>query len=146
MHGNVWEWCADGRREYDGASQVDPRGPTGDERVAPRAVRGGSWLDHPRRLRAAYRLDGRRGRRGGILGFRFSLRSTSGPDGSAERPPEATVAPEGPQGKSPAPGRGRGEGVSEGSSARRFGGPTTMLDRLKAKLGFASKPDQSEEE
>ncbi|HPI62257.1 MAG TPA: hypothetical protein PLL97_18830, partial [Zoogloea sp.] len=60
--------------------------------------------------------------------------------------PEATVAPEGPQGKSPAPGRGRGEGVSEGSSARRNAGPTTMLDRLKAKLGFASKPDQSEEE
>jgi formylglycine-generating enzyme required for sulfatase activity len=27
MHGNVDEWCSDGRREYDGALQVDPRGP-----------------------------------------------------------------------------------------------------------------------
>ncbi len=142
MHGNVWEWCLDGMRAYDGASQVDPRGPTGDEPEAPRALRGGSWNYPPRRLRAACRDRWRRGMRSGDQGFRFSLRSTS----SAERSPDATVAPEGPQGKSPAPGRGRGEGVSEGSSARRNAGPTTMLDRLKAKLGFASKPDQSEEE
>jgi formylglycine-generating enzyme required for sulfatase activity len=146
MHGNVDEWCSDGRREYDGALQVDPRGPIGDEPDAPRAVRGGSWLVHPRGLRAAFRHDWHRDGRFDYRGFRFSLRSTSGPEGSAERSPEATVAPEGPQGKSPAPGRGRGEGVSEGSSARRNAGPTTMLDRLKAKLGFASKPDQSEEE
>jgi formylglycine-generating enzyme required for sulfatase activity len=41
MHGNVWEWCADGLRDYDSASQENPRGPEGD---APRVVRGGSWL------------------------------------------------------------------------------------------------------
>ncbi len=88
MHGNVDEWCSDGRREYDGALQVDPRGPTGD---APRAVRGGSWRDRPHGLRAAYRSDWHRDWRFGGLGFRFSLRSTSGPEGSAERPPEAAV-------------------------------------------------------
>ena len=26
MHGNVWEWCADGRRAYSESPQVDPRG------------------------------------------------------------------------------------------------------------------------
>ncbi|WP_374500892.1 formylglycine-generating enzyme family protein [Zoogloea sp.] len=117
MHGNVYEWCSDGMRTYDGASQVDPRGPIGDEPDAPRAVRGGSWDGHPRGLRAPYRSDWHRVWRLGDLGFRFSLRSTSGPEGSAERSP-----------------------------ARRSAGAATMLDRLKAKLGFASKPDQSEEE
>ena len=125
MHGNVDEWCADGRRDYDGAPQVDPRGPEGD---ALRAVRGGSWVDHPHWLRAAYRIDGHRGWRFDFLGFRFSLRSTS----RAERPPEAAVAPEGPQGKSPAPGRGRGEGVPKGSPARRDAGPATKSAPTKA--------------
>ena len=91
MHGNVDEWCADGRRDYDGAPQVDPRGPEGGEADAPRAVRGGSWVDPPLWLRAAYRLGGRRDGHFVSLGFRFSLRSTSGPEGGAERPPEAAV-------------------------------------------------------
>mgnify|MGYP000010470346 CR=1 FL=1 len=96
MHGNVDEWCSDGMRKYDGASQVDPRGPTGDEPDAPRALRGGSWNSRPARLRAAFRNDWPRGERLDLQGFRFSLRSTS----SAERSPEATVAPEGPDRKS----------------------------------------------
>jgi len=85
MHGNVWEWCADGIRTYDGSPQLDPWGPEGDE--APRAVRGGSWFDDPPGLRAAFRSGGPRDWRIDYLGFRFSLRSTS----SAERPPEAVV-------------------------------------------------------
>ncbi len=83
MHGNVWEWCADGPRDYDGASQVDPRGAEG---IAPRSARGGSWSFHPFRLRAACH-DGLWGVRTHFLGFRFSLRSTVGPEGS--RPLEA---------------------------------------------------------
>ena len=79
---------------------------------------------HPHGLRAAYRSDGLRAWRDVLQGFRFSLRSTSQQRG-AERPPEAAVAPEGPQGKSPAPGGGRGEGVSKGSPARRDAGPAT---------------------
>ncbi|WP_374262658.1 SUMF1/EgtB/PvdO family nonheme iron enzyme [Zoogloea sp.] len=93
MHGNVWEWCADGLRYYDGAVQVDPRGLAGGEADAPRAVRGGSWIDDPLWLRAAFRFRRLRGERYVDLGFRFSLRSTSQP-GGAERPPEAAVAPE----------------------------------------------------
>lgn len=91
MHGNVWEWCADGPRAYDGVIQMDPHGPAGDGPNAPRAARGGSWNDHPRGLRAACRLQGPRFWRVGRVGFRFSLRSAIGPEGSAERPPEAAV-------------------------------------------------------
>ena len=54
-------------------------------------MRGGSWIDHPHWLRAAFRLDGHRDWRDVFRGFRFSLRSTSGPEGGAERPPEAAV-------------------------------------------------------
>jgi formylglycine-generating enzyme required for sulfatase activity len=80
MHGNVYEWCADGQRTYDGAPQTDPRGREGD---APRALRGGSWLIEPGWLRSAYRFVNVRAGRYVDAGFRFSLRSTS-PEGGAE--------------------------------------------------------------
>ncbi|MFM2058824.1 MAG: hypothetical protein RLY71_3209, partial [Pseudomonadota bacterium] len=44
MHGNVWEWCLDDRREY----MSDPvRDPLGDTVTSIRAVRGGSWIGVP---------------------------------------------------------------------------------------------------
>lgn len=86
MHGNVWEWCADGPRPYSGAPRIDPRGPEGVYRV----LRGGSWFDYGQRCRAAYRdWNGPVGRNH-CIGFRLALRS-KGPEGSAERPPEAAV-------------------------------------------------------
>ena len=88
MHGNVWEWCADGMRVYDGEAQENPRGETGDAADAPRVVRGGSWNFEPWWLRAAFRHQWQRVRRYDFQGFRFSLRSTS-PAGGAERLPEA---------------------------------------------------------
>jgi formylglycine-generating enzyme required for sulfatase activity len=88
MHGNVWEWCADGQRAYDNSLQVDPRGP--DEAEAVRVVRGGSWLSVPWGLRSAYRGRRPRGLRHDSRGFRFSLRSTR-PEEGAERLPEADV-------------------------------------------------------
>lgn len=75
MHGNVWEWCADNLRRYDGSSQIDPRGLGDQGKSASRAVRGGSWFLSARRARSASRLRFHRGHRIASLGFRFCLRS-----------------------------------------------------------------------
>ncbi len=85
MHGNVDEWCADGKRDYDGAPKVDPHGPDGYWGWP--VLRGGAWYNEPQRLRAASRGSWSARMRNNSVGFRFSLRSTS----SAERPPEAVV-------------------------------------------------------
>ena len=77
MHGNVWEWCADGRRDYADSPERDPEGPgDGDSRV----VRGGSWFDHPVLARAASRTGRHRADAFQLRGFRFALRSPSGPE------------------------------------------------------------------
>ena len=73
MHGNVWEWCADGLRAYSDQEEVDPAGPVDAE--AHRAVRGGSWGDSAWRARSAYRGAVGPGLAYGGLGFRLCLRS-----------------------------------------------------------------------
>jgi len=55
MHGNVWEWCADGRREYE-PREVAVENPEGPADRSPRALRGGSWDYEARRCRSACRL------------------------------------------------------------------------------------------
>lgn len=75
MHGNVWGWCADGRRGYEPAPCLDPKGPGAEDPEAPRDARGGSWLDFAWRARSAYRDAIPPGYRLGRLGFRFCLRS-----------------------------------------------------------------------
>ncbi|NJM11897.1 MAG: formylglycine-generating enzyme family protein [Synechococcaceae cyanobacterium SM1_2_3] len=50
MLGNVWEWCRDGRRDYDSAAQTDPEGSL--EIGADRVLRGGSWYFNARLVRA----------------------------------------------------------------------------------------------
>ena len=53
MHGNVWELCRDGKRQYTDQPQRDPVGPL--EESAARVERGGAWAFQAQRCRSAYR-------------------------------------------------------------------------------------------
>ena len=56
MHGNVWEWCADGWHDnYDGAPTDGSVWQTGSN-VTSYVLRGGSWSFDPQYLRCAYRV------------------------------------------------------------------------------------------
>ena len=51
MHGNVAEWTRSTYRPYP-----LPLGDPSSCRTARKTIRGGSWLDRPRRARSAFRL------------------------------------------------------------------------------------------
>ncbi|MEY2688807.1 MAG: hypothetical protein RL375_3005 [Pseudomonadota bacterium] len=71
MHGNVSEWCADGKRTYEAGTVSDPLGPQ-DQGADQRVLRGGSWNSYGWFCRSAYRnVDGPVERYGDI-GFRFA--------------------------------------------------------------------------
>ena len=53
MHGNVWEWCRDGKREYTARPERDPKGPM--DKGAGRVLCGGSWGCLALYCRVAYR-------------------------------------------------------------------------------------------
>jgi formylglycine-generating enzyme required for sulfatase activity len=70
MLGNVWEWTAS---SYDSAySSGDEKRAVPKEEGGLRVIRGGSWYDQPRHLRAANRLRLTPGYRDFFLGFRLA--------------------------------------------------------------------------
>lgn len=70
--GNAWEWVEDDHHPgYEGAPE-DGRAWVDEPRSAHRILRGGSWADAPRVIRAATRLKDHPGPRIGNVGFRLA--------------------------------------------------------------------------
>ncbi|MDR1888417.1 MAG: formylglycine-generating enzyme family protein [Zoogloeaceae bacterium] len=66
MHGNVWEWVADGY-EDSYSSRNRPANPLS------RVLRGGGWDANPWSLRSAFRRGGKPDSRSGFYGFRLAF-------------------------------------------------------------------------
>ena len=75
MLGNVWEWTADPwHDDYKGAPSDGSVWIAGVSATS-RVVRGGSWYDLPKVVRAGYRFDIDAGHRNNVFGFRLARTS-----------------------------------------------------------------------
>ncbi|MEK7306171.1 MAG: formylglycine-generating enzyme family protein [Nitrospirota bacterium] len=76
MTGNAWEWLSDwyGEDYYKQSPKNNPKGPPDGKYIL---LRGGSWGDDPRYLRAANRSGVEPGGRYVNLGFRLALSSSA---------------------------------------------------------------------
>lgn len=70
MHGNVWEWCADGYGDYPTAAVIDPLRSVTEYGCV---LRGGSWNSNAKFTRSAYRDAIVPDVRDRINGFRLAL-------------------------------------------------------------------------
>jgi formylglycine-generating enzyme required for sulfatase activity len=71
MHGNVWQWCADGYGPYQEGYIKDPKNSNSAEG---RVLRGGSWYCVPRFCRSAHRFGFVPAHRNDDSGFRVVVR------------------------------------------------------------------------
>jgi sulfatase modifying factor 1 len=90
MHGNVYEWCQDGKRDYSPQAEIDP---IGGLNSSDRVLRGGGWLSYGRGCRSAYRFWSHRGDAGSYVG----LRVTQVEKAQERATPEAPIRSEAPQ-------------------------------------------------
>ena len=67
MLGNVLEWCYDLRGSYSSQAATDPVQSSTDSN---RVLRGGSWFDIARYMRAAYRKGYAPSAQDSLVGFR----------------------------------------------------------------------------
>ncbi len=70
MHGNVYEWCLDGQREYQAHPVINP---VGDLESSKRVLRGGCWIDFVQYCRSANRDAYLRYDRGSYVGLRVAM-------------------------------------------------------------------------
>jgi formylglycine-generating enzyme required for sulfatase activity len=113
MHGNVDEWCEDGwENNYDDAPTYGAARPP--DGAAARVVRGGSWSDVARVVRAAYRFDFVPSYRDDGLGFRCARVQREHSDSGGGVAAPADLARE--RSAERATGQGRGRRHSAGAA------------------------------
>lgn len=70
MSGNVEEWCADWKEDYDEKAQINPIGPP---RGSCRVIRGGSWVDKAECCRVSSRNGRKPGTSDSTIGLRLAM-------------------------------------------------------------------------